>query len=131
MRIILNKSDFFILIVDDEKDLLEMYKDFLESEGYKILTAFSGENAIDVFNKNQEIALIISDSHMGKMSGLELLAQLKSKSESLPHFYLATGDIDKSEADLKLLGVSRLIIKPFDLTDVIKMIDKDLNVSIE
>jgi CheY-like chemotaxis protein len=131
MRIILNKSDFFILIVDDEKDLLEMYKDFLESEGYKILTAISGADALVVCNKNKDIALIISDSHMGRMSGLEFLAQLKSKSDSLPKFYLATGDIDKTEEDLKLLGVSRLIMKPFDLTDVIKMINKDLDVAIE
>lgn len=115
-----------ILIVDDEVDLLEMYKDYLESEGFNVITAPSGEEAMKIVNSIDSIKLIISDSHMGKMSGLEFLKQIQLSKGSTPPFYLSTGDVNKNEAELKPLGVHRLILKPFDLDDLIVKIKEDL-----
>jgi CheY-like chemotaxis protein len=120
-------TDYSILIVDDEVDLIEMYQDFLESEGFKILIASSGEEAIKVCELNQNIKLVISDANMGKMSGLDLLSNIKKLNFNIPYFYLSTGDVQQNEMELKDLGVNRLILKPFDLDSLIEIIKKDLN----
>jgi DNA-binding response OmpR family regulator len=115
-----------VLIVDDEKDLVEMYQDFLESEGIKTISATSGEEALKICNENQNITLVVSDSHMGKMSGIDLFNKLKETRSSMPLFYLSTGDMNKSESDLKKVGINRLILKPFDLDELLLKIKEDL-----
>ena len=119
-------SNYSLLIVDDEVDLLEMYKDYLESEGFHIISASSGEAALEIFKSHDTIKLVISDSHMGKMSGLDLLGHMKDLNKAMPIFYLSTGDVNKNEKELKVLGVSRLILKPFDLDELINLIKTDL-----
>lgn len=120
-------SNYSLLIVDDEVDLLEMYKDYLESEGFNVVSANSGEEALEIYKSNDLIKLVISDSHMGKMSGLDLLGHMKDLNKSAPIFYLSTGDVNKNEKELKVLGVSRLILKPFDLDELISLIKTDLS----
>ncbi len=115
-----------VLIVDDEKDLVEMYQDFLESEGIKTIAANSGEEALKIFNEGKEISLVVSDSHMGKMSGMDLFNKLKETNKPMPLFYLSTGDMNKSESELKKVGINRLILKPFDLDELLQKIKEDL-----
>ena len=121
-------DQFSLLIVDDEIDLVEMYKDFLESEGFNVLSAHSAEEALELISENSSIKLIISDSHMEKMSGLEFLSTIKNKLKKEIFFYLATGDITNSEAELKKLGVTRLVLKPFELDDLVVNIKTDLKI---
>ena len=108
-----------LLIVDDEVDLLDMYKDFLESEGFEVLIASSGEEGMKIFSANEDIKVIISDSHMGKMNGEEFFYNLKTVKQKVPPFLLATGDLNRSEAELKSMGISGLVLKPFDLDELV------------
>jgi DNA-binding response OmpR family regulator len=115
-----------ILIVDDEQDLLEMYLDFFEMENFKVFSALSAKLGLEILAANPDIQVIISDSHMHGMSGLEFLNVLfKQKSSQL--FYLATGDLDQSDEEIKKLNGTGLLLKPFDMNEVIKRILKDLN----
>lgn len=116
-----------ILIADDEVDLLEMYRDYFESEGIEVLTAPNGDVAFNIFNEANSIELIISDSNMGKVGGLDLLNLVKNSGKKKPLFYLATGDLNKEEKELYEMGVNRIIYKPFDLDEVILLVKKDLN----
>jgi DNA-binding response OmpR family regulator len=118
-----------ILIVDDEKDLLDMYREFFEMEKFNVFSASSAELALEIFQEHPEIQVIISDSHMKKMSGLDLLQEL-SKRPKMPLFYLATGDSADSELKILKLGATGLILKPFDMSEVIERILNDLNGSI-
>ncbi len=116
-----------ILIVDDEVELLEIYKDLLEAEGFEVQTAISAEVAICIYQQDSSIKLIISDSKMSGMSGLELFKKIKPQGHQLfPIFYLATGDNTQDEAMVKSLGVTRLVLKPFDVDEIIELIKKDL-----
>ena len=116
-----------ILIVDDEFELLEIYKDLFEAENFEVLTAISGEEALNIYQNNSSIKLIISDSKMSGMSGVELLKKLKAQAkEILPMFYLATGDNTQDENLIKSFGATRLILKPFDVEEIINFIKKDL-----
>lgn len=108
-----------LLIVDDEVELLEMYRDFLESEGFEVLTASTGEDALRIFHQNIDVKVIISDSHMGQMNGEEFFMALKKLNDRLPPFLLATGDLNRSEEELKSMGMSGLVLKPFDLDELV------------
>lgn len=115
-----------LLLVDDEEDLLEMFKDFLEGEGLNVVTAPSGAEALKILDNRPDISLIISDSNMGKMSGLEFLKKAQEMKEICPPFYLSTGGTELSDNELKELGVARVILKPFDLDLVLDHIREDL-----
>jgi len=108
-----------LLIVDDEVELLEMYRDFLESEGFEVLTASTGEEALRIFHQNGDVKVIISDSHMGQMNGEEFFHALKKTNQNIPPFLLATGDLNRSEVELKAMGMTGLVLKPFDLDELV------------
>lgn len=115
-----------ILIVDDEKDLLDMYRDLFEWEGFKVTTASSALSGLEAFKNNLDICLIISDSNMGELSGLDFLEMLKSKYQTIPVFYLSTGCILQTEEFIKSMGGHGLVLKPFDVDEIIIKIKKDL-----
>ena len=66
-----------ILVVDDESRMRKLVKDFLTREGYIVLEAGDGMEAMDLFYEDKEIALIILDVMMPKMDGIEVLAKLR------------------------------------------------------
>ena len=115
-----------ILIVDDEADLLEMYRELLEMENFQVFTALSAQEGMKLYSDHREIQLIISDSNMGDMSGIEFLMALKSTYQRIPVFYIATGSIEQSEDRIKSLGGDGLVLKPFDLDEILIKIRKDL-----
>ena len=114
-----------VVIIDDEPDLLEICADAFEMEDYQVLTASDGLKGLDLITSHN-VDVIISDSFMPEMTGLELLANLKSKGSSYPLFYLSTGAIDLTEEELKEKGATGLISKPFDLGEILERIKKDL-----
>lgn len=61
-----------ILVVDDEQRMRKLVKDFLNKQGFVVLEAEDGEQAVDVFFANKDIALIILDVMMPKMDGWEV-----------------------------------------------------------
>ena len=58
-----------ILVVDDESRMRKLVRDFLVKQNFEVLEAGDGEEALDVFYKNKDIALIILDVMMPKMNG--------------------------------------------------------------
>lgn len=115
-----------ILIVDDEIDLLEIYQEHFEIDGFEVFTASSAIEAMEAYKNNVGIRIIISDLNMGKMSGIDLLKCLKTTYQTIPLFYLATGDSGKTEEYIKSLGGHGLVLKPFDLDEILIKIRKDL-----
>ena len=121
-------SKFNILVVDDEADLAEIMAETLEMEGFSTVQCLDGQKALEIFD-TQEFHCILSDSNMPGLKGLELLEKLKEKSKPGESFlfYLCTGDIEFNEAELKDLGIKRLLLKPYDLFSVIELIQSDLD----
>jgi len=115
-----------ILIVDDEKDLCELCAESFEMEDLDTETCFSADKALEIFNSRDDIKVIISDDHMPGMSGTELFKTLKEKLGKT-QFYLCTGDMEASEEELKKIGMSGVIEKPYDIDSLISRIKSENN----
>lgn len=116
-----------LLIVDDNRDLLDMYQEILQIPGVETVAVDSGDSALEYCKANPNVQVIISDSNMGEMSGMELLSNLRSYYQTMPVFYLFTGAFDINEDQIKAAGGHGLILKPFDLDEILERIKKDFN----
>ena len=70
-----------ILVVDDESRMRKLVKDFLVREGYTVLEAGDGMEAMDVFYEDKDIALIILDVMMPKMDGWQVCREIRESSK--------------------------------------------------
>ncbi|MBE5965083.1 MAG: response regulator transcription factor [Lachnospira sp.] len=106
-----------ILVCDDEKDIVKAIKIYLSSEGYNVIEANDGLEALEAF-KNNEIHLILLDIMMPKMDGLTTLHNIRQES-NVPVIFLSA----KSEDTDKILGLNigadDYITKPFNPAELI------------
>ncbi|MBZ0303033.1 MAG: hybrid sensor histidine kinase/response regulator [Anaerolineae bacterium] len=110
-----------ILVVEDDVNLLEGIRNILEIDGYRVLTAEHGREALSVL-RNQPVPpdLIVSDIMMPHMSGIQLLEAVRQESRwlSIPFIFL-TARGEKSDIQRgKQLGVEDYIVKPYDPLDL-------------
>ena len=70
-----------VLMVDDESRMRKLVKDFLTREGYIVLEAGDGEQALDIFMEDKNISLVILDVMMPKMDGWETLKEIRKFSQ--------------------------------------------------
>jgi signal transduction histidine kinase len=100
-----------LLLIDDEKPILEMLEMSLASEGYEVMTAESGDEGMKIFLE-QKPNLVITDVRMPGMDGIEVLKRIKGiDSETEVIVVTGHGDIDSAIAALQL-GASDFIAKP-------------------
>ena len=69
---------YTVLVVDDEKDIVSALKIYLTSDGYNVLTAYDGKEALDILKSN-EVHLILMDIMMPQLDGLSALTKLREK----------------------------------------------------
>lgn len=102
-----------ILLVDDEIALIELIEESLISHGCVVEKATSGLQALTL-SKHKIFDFIISDIQMPVFDGMELLKTLKIKDKPTTRFIFLTGKFKIGENQLKGMGASDLIHKPFD-----------------
>lgn len=101
-----------ILVVDDESRMRKLVKDFLSKSGYEVLEVGDGEEAVDIFFKDKEIALIILDVMMPKMDGWQVCREIRQYSK-VPIIMLTAKSDERDELLGFDLGVDEYISKPF------------------
>lgn len=101
-----------VLMVDDESRMRKLVKDFLTREGYIVLEAGDGEQAIDIFMNDKNISLVILDVMMPKMDGWETLKEIRKYSQ-VPVIMLTAKSDERDELLGFDLGVDEYITKPF------------------
>lgn len=111
-----------ILFVDDEKTLCEKLATSFELEDFKCLTAFSGNEAIEILKTNTDIQFIVTDMKMPNGDGLHLLKYVRSNLDrKIPVLFLS-GFTEKNEADLQKMGAEGLMIKPTNIDNLINYV---------
>ena len=112
-----------ILVVDDEKDIVEMLKYNLEKEGYTVFTALNGKRAIEQAHENKP-NLILLDIMMPEMDGWEVCKQLMKdeKTSTIPVIFLTAKGSEVDEVVGLELGADDYIVKPISIRKLIARI---------
>jgi DNA-binding response OmpR family regulator len=101
-----------ILVVDDESRMRKLVRDFLTKKNFQVLEAGDGEEAMDLFYSEKDIALIILDVMMPKMDGWEVCREVR-KNSKVPIIMLTARGDERDELLGFDLGVDEYISKPF------------------
>ena len=101
-----------ILVVDDESRMRKLVKDFLVRQGYTVLEAADGMEAMDYFYEDKDIALVILDVMMPKMDGWQVCREIRMHSK-VPIIMLTARSEERDELQGFDLGVDEYISKPF------------------
>lgn len=101
-----------ILVVDDESRMRKLVRDFLGREGFTVLEAGDGLEALDIFYEEKDIALVILDVMMPKMDGWQTCRELR-KDSKVPIIMLTARGDERDELQGFELGVDEYISKPF------------------
>jgi DNA-binding response OmpR family regulator len=103
-----------ILVVDDEKNILKLYKAELEDEGYNVVTANSGKEALDVF-RQENPDLVTLDIMMPDIDGIQVLRQLKQENPQIPVIMLTAYDY---RDDFSVWVSDAYVVKSSDLANL-------------
>lgn len=107
-----------ILIVDDEKQLREMLADFLSSYGYNVILAEDGQDAVEKFQENQNVHLVLLDVVMPRKDGISCYREIKSMAPDVKVVFMSGYRPDHLQAKEDF----KLIQKPFSPVEMIKAI---------
>jgi len=124
------KDKSIILVVDDQPQNIELLEEYLVPQGYEVVKAVSGEEALEKFVHNQ-IDLILLDVMMPKMSGIELLEKLRAgeKTKAIPVVMVTV--LKDTEDKVKALeaGCDDFISKPVDKVELLARVKSILKIS--
>ena len=113
-----------ILVVDDDREIVDSIGIFLSGEGYKVLKAYDGFEALDILSEN-EVHLMILDIMMPKLDGIKTLMKLR-ESRNIPVILLSA----KSEDADKILGLTAgaddYVTKPFNPSELVARVKSQL-----
>ena len=114
-----------ILVVDDEPNYRIILEELLEDEGFEVLTAKDGIEALEIAEKS-DINLILTDMQMPEMNGVELLRESKKRWPDIPVIMVtAFGEVDKAVSAMQI-GAFNFLSKPFENDELIANISKAL-----
>lgn len=113
-----------ILVVDDDREIVESISIFLSGEGYKVFKAYDGIDALDTLSEN-EVHLMILDIMMPRLDGIRTLMKLR-ESRNIPVIILSA----KSEDSDKILGLTAgaddYVTKPFNPSELVARVKSQL-----
>lgn len=112
----MSMKDKNILVVDDEYKILEVVVSYLENQGYHVLQAENGKNALEIFAK-ENISLLILDLMLPDISGEEICQRIRKKSR-VPIIMLTAKVEEKSMLIGLKIGADDYITKPFSLKEL-------------
>lgn len=113
-----------ILVCDDEKDIVSALKIYLEPEGYRVLEAYNGQEALDILDKEQ-VHLILLDIMMPKMDGISAVSKLREYS-NVPVILLTAKSEDTDKVLGLNIGADDYITKPFNPLEVLARVRSQL-----
>lgn len=113
-----------ILVVDDDKEIVNAIEIYLSKEGYNILKAYNGEEAIHVI-QNNEIHLVILDIMMPKMNGIELAKKIR-ENLSIPILMLSAKSEDYDKINGLNVGADDYVTKPFNPMELIARVNSQI-----
>lgn len=118
-----------LLVVDDEPALRIALQDILEDEGFGVVTAVDGHQALDRLDAHPDIALIISDLRMPGMGGMDLLSKVSARVDAPGIIVITAHGDERTAVDAMKLGALDYFGKPFEVDDLLKVVRRALQTS--
>lgn len=116
--------EYTILVADDEKEIRELLRLYLENSGYNVIEAEDGQQALDIL-RSQDIDLCLLDIMMPKVDGYHVLQELRKES-NIPVMIMSAKDAD-SEKILGLnLGADDYMTKPFNPLEAVARVNSNI-----
>ena len=115
-----------VLVVDDEKDVCELFERILKNEGYKILTANTGKEGLDLVDRKKP-DLVVLDLRLPDMNGIEILRSIKKTNEKIQVIIMTGYGTMKTARTAMRLGAYDYVPKPFDIAYVRALIKDALS----
>ncbi len=114
-------KQYDVLVVEDDLDLCEALNDTLEIEGYRVLSANNGTEALSQLTKNK-FRLVVSDIQMPIMDGIQLLNNMRQKHPEIPVLLMtAYGTVPKAVEAMQS-GAADYLIKPFEASTLVEKV---------
>lgn len=113
-----------ILVCDDDKEIVEAIKIYLEQESYTVLQAYDGVEALEVLEK-QDVQLLIIDIMMPNMDGMHAVLELRKKS-NIPVIFLSAKSEDTDKIMGLTIGADDYITKPFNPLELVARVKSQL-----
>ncbi|MEF3306985.1 response regulator transcription factor [Paenibacillus sp. GYB003] len=113
-----------LLLVDDEKEILDLLEIYLKNEGYRLLRASSGVEALDVL-RHTEVDLIILDIMMPKMDGIEACMRIREE-KNMPIIMLSAKSQDMDKIMGLSTGADDYMTKPFNPLELVARVKSQL-----
>lgn len=107
-----------ILVVDDEREIVELLTIYLRKEGYNVVKAYDGMQALKKIQEHSDIALMILDIMMPKKDGLSVVKELRDNNIDLPILLLSAKGSDKDKIIGLTSGSDDYVVKPFHPLEV-------------
>src|SRR5262245_14569760 len=114
-----------ILVVDDDRELVDGLRVMLEKHGHRVLTAINGHEGKQVIYNNKP-DLVILDMMMPRMGGYPVLEHLKDKPDAPPVIMITANEGSRHKAYAEYLGVKDYIRKPFAMERLLEAVVKAL-----
>lgn len=118
-------TNWKILVIDDEPELLDLMKDLLEEEKYQVFCASNGSEGI-LLNEQKNPDLILLDLRMPEMDGIETLRNIRKTDDKVLVVVLTGYGCPDTIRDAADLNVSEYLSKPFENEDLVSIISKAL-----
>ena len=113
-----------ILVCDDERDITDALKIYLTTEGYKVYTAFNGQEAVDVALK-EDIQLVIMDIMMPVMDGMTAMTKIREE-KNVPVIMLTAKGEDTDKILGLTVGADDYVTKPFNPVELIARVKSQI-----
>lgn len=120
-------KDKTIMVVEDRGNTLKVISAILEDEGYHVLKATNGRQALAHFNTHENILAVLSDLKMPEMDGLALFRQMQAGRRPPPFIIMTAYGTVKSAVQALKEGVTNYLIKPLDYEELIIVLEKAIH----
>jgi DNA-binding NtrC family response regulator len=106
-----------ILIIDDEKSILDLLSVVFKKEGYTVETALSAKTAFELIDK-EELDLVLSDIKLPQTSGMKILQYVKDKHPEIPVIMITAYGTIKEAVEALKMGAMDYVVKPFNMDEL-------------
>jgi len=115
-----------ILVVDDEEQILGLISHVLQAAGYAVETRADGASAVEALSalNAQAFDLVITDLAMPGLSGEAVLRAAKALAAAIPVVIITARASEREEATLRLLGADEILLKPFQMGDLVSIVER-------